>query len=410
MCPSKGPTSPNITGINLYSGRVQAGIFALAGLNSVATTCYFYYVYFFMQERFGFGRMENLILAASLGFIYTFASIFCGRFAQRRGYFVSLRLGFFTMAVALAAGGHMQAVAGHLAVMAVCTVGMCFTWPALEAMVSEGRSPWRLQRGVGIYNLVWAGGGALAYFTGGAMLEKIGLQSMFLVPSVLMATQLALAVWLENQAAAAAALGRGMQTGAASPEQLESNPRPAGTARAFLRMAWLANPLAYLAINTVIAVIPSLAKALGLSPMFAGFFCSVWLFVRVGAFALLWLWTGWHYRFGWLAGAYAAMVISFALILLAPMVALLVAAQFAFGLSVGLIYSSSLFYSMDVGETKGEHGGFHEAAIGAGSCAGPAIGAAALHFFPDAPGSSAWAVSGMLMVGLAGLTWLRARK
>ena len=144
--------------------------------------------------------------------------------------------------------------------------------------------------------------------------------------------------------------------------------------------------------------------------MFAGFFCSVWLFVRVGAFALLWLWTGWHYRFGWLAGAYAAMVISFALILLAPMVALLVAAQFAFGLSVGLIYSSSLFYSMDVGETKGEHGGFHEAAIGAGSCAGPAIGAAALHFFPDAPGSSAWAVSGMLMVGLAGLTWLRARK
>jgi len=65
---------------------------------------------------------------------------------------------------------------------------------------------------------------------------------------------------------------------------------------------------------------------------------------------------------------------------------------------------------MDVGEAKSEHSGLHEAAIGAGSCAGPAIGAAALHFFPDTPGSSAWAVSGMLMIGLAGLTWLRVRR
>jgi len=87
-----------------------------------------------------------------------------------------------------------------------------------------------------------------------------------------------------------------------------------------------------------------------------------------------------------------------------------VGAQIVFGLAVGLIYSSSLFYSMDVGERKSEHGGFHEAAIGVGSCAGPAIGAAAMHFFPDASGNSAWAVSGMLIIGLAGLTWLRVRK
>ena len=147
-----------------------------------------------------------------------------------------------------------------------------------------------------------------------------------------------------------------------------------------------------------------------LSPMFAGFFCSVWLFVRIGAFALLWLWPGWHYQFRWLLGAYAAMVASFAFVLLVPNLPLLVAAQIFFGLAVGLIYSSSLFYSMDVGERKSEHGGFHEAAIGVGSCAGPAIGAAAMYCFPDASGSSAWAVSGMLLIGLGGLTWQRLRK
>src|SRR6266540_5956225 len=186
----------------MYSRPVKAGIFAMTGLNSVSTTYYFYYVYFFMQARFGFGRMENLVLAASLGFIYTFASIFCGRFAQRRGYFLSLRVGFFVMAVVLAAGNWSHSISGHLAAMMLCTVGMCFTWPTLEAMISECAPPARLQRMVGIYNIVWAAGGAFAYFTGGAMLEKLGLQSMFLVPSTMQFVQLALAFWLESTAAA----------------------------------------------------------------------------------------------------------------------------------------------------------------------------------------------------------------
>ena len=35
------------------------------------------------------------------------------------------------------------------------------------------------------------------------------------------------------------------------------------------------------------------------------------------------------------------------------------------------------------GETKGEHGGIHEAAIGLGNFAGPALGAASLDFLPQ---------------------------
>src|SRR5439155_11532247 len=151
-----------------------------------------------LPARFGFGRMENLILAASLGLVYAFASIGCGRFAQSRGYFLSLRLGFFIMAVVLAVGSAIQSIFGHVAAMIVCTVGMCFTWPTLEAMVSEGEPPTRLQRMVGIYNIVWAGGGAFAYFIGGAMLEKFGLQSMFLVPSALELLQFALVIRLEK--------------------------------------------------------------------------------------------------------------------------------------------------------------------------------------------------------------------
>ena len=128
---------------------------------------------------------------------------------------------------------------------------------------------------------------------------------------------------------------------------------------------------------------------------------------RLGAFTALWLWTDWHYRFRWLLGAYLLLIATFAAILTAPNLAVLIAAQIFFGGAIGLIYYSSLFYSMDAGDTKGEHGGIHEAAIGLGNCVGPATGAAALWLAPENASIGAWAVSGLLTLGLGGLFWIR---
>jgi MFS family permease len=97
------------------------------------------------------------------------------------------------------------------------------------------------------------------------------------------------------------------------------------------------------------------------------------------------------------------MVGAFAATLMAPNLAVLVVAQLVFGSAVGLIYYSSLFYSMDAGDTKGEHGGIHEAVIGLGNFAGPAVGAASLHFLPQYANSGVFAVSGLLVLGLGGL-------
>ena len=173
-------------------------------------------------------------------------------------------------------------------------------------------------------------------------------------------------------------------------------------------MAWLANPFAYVAINTLIAVIPGIAHKFDLTPMWAGVVCSLWTFARMGAFTALWAWTDWHYRFRWLLAAYLTLIASFAAILMAPNVIVLVVAQVLFGGAIGLIYYSSLFYSMDAGDTKGEHGGIHEAVIGLGNCLGPAAGATALWLAPAKPDISAWAVSGLLTLGLAALVWIRS--
>ena len=84
---------------------------------------------------------------------------------------------------------------------------------------------------------------------------------------------------------------------------------------------------------------------------------------------------------------------SFALILLASQLWIVVSAQIFFGFAAGLMYYSSLFYSMDVGEASGEHGGFHEGALGLGIGAGAAVGAASLQFFPHYPNAGTLAVT-----------------
>jgi MFS family permease len=389
--------------------RFQTVCYVIEGLNSFALVLFFPYLYFFMRERFGFHDKANLALAALFGFLYIFFAWQAGQFAQRRGYFTTLKVGLTVMIISLAIGSQLHTALGLVLAACAVNVGQCFTWPTLEALVSDGETPANLPRAVGIYNVVWAVTAALAFFFGGTLVEMLGFESMFYVPIVIQLVQLALTFWLQNHAAelARAALNK---PPAAPPPPDPNRPSPAKT-KAFLRMAWLANPFAYVAITTLIAVLPGIAAHFRLTPMLAGFAGSLWCFARLGAFVVLWLWTDWHYRFRWLVTSFAALVISFAVILTAPNLVLLIAAQIFFGLAIGLIYYSSLFYSMDAGPAKGEHGGIHEAAIGVGNCVGPAVGAASLQLFPQYTHNGAIAVSVLLLGGFGALLaiWKTAR-
>jgi len=390
-------------------GRVKTGFFVLEAMNSFGTVYYAYYLFFFMNKEFGFGNKANLALAALYGGIYTISSWLGGRVAPSLGYFNALKLGFGTMAAALLVGSHVGSASGQIVVMAATVMGMCLTWPTLEALISEGEPLRNLPRMVGIYNVVWSGTGALAYFTGGAMLEKLGERSMFYVPATLFIIQVVITFWLQARVRAGEAAPGSVAEASPKPESFDEplNPRPIARAKMFQRMAWLANPFAYIAINTLIAVMPGLADKMKLSTMTAGFCCSVWCFARVAAFLWLWKWEGWHYRFRWLLAAYVGLLVTFTTILLAPNLAVLVVTQIVLGGALGLIYYSSLFYSMDASETKSAHGGIHEAAIGLGNFLGPGLGAASLHFFPQSPNSGSIAVSALLAAGLAGLVAIR---
>jgi len=394
--------------------KLKPGVFLLEGLNSFAVVFYFYYFYFFMQTRHGFDNRANLEVAALIGAVCAVWAWLGGKYGQRVGYFKALKLGWGLMLGAMVAGSQVESAWGHVLVTLVAAGGMCFTWPNLEGMACEGETRAGLQQMVGIYNVVWAAVAAGSNFIGGALLTQFGLKSLFYIPAVIHLVQLGLTFRLESRAAGApwrspsSGLACCLESGGGALAAPAAGPLAPSSARKFLRMAWLANPFAYIAINTLVAVIPGLAERFRLSTTFAGFCCSVWCFARFATFFTLWVWDGWHYRFRWLLLAYLALIGSFAAILTVPSLAVLLLAQLVFGAAVGLMYYSSLFYSMDVGDTKGEHGGLHEAAIGLGNFAGPAVGAASLYFLPQYANAGALAVSGLLTLGLAGLTGIWA--
>jgi MFS family permease len=409
--------------------RFKSIYFLLEGLNSFSTVQYLYYFYFFTEKAFGFSTKENLAAATLNGALTAIGAFFGGKIAQRYGYHRALKLGFFTMMASLTVGSRLSTPAGHLIVMSAMVLGMCLTWPTLEALVSEGEPRGRLEGVLGLYNVVWAGTGALAYFVGGALLEHLGLRTIFYIPAAIQFAQLMILFWLErlqrkadDAARAERASGKGeldlgeipmskpARTNLSATQRFfgdRQQQRTPAEQKTFVRMAWFANPFAYIAINSLVAIIPTLAGRLGLSAAIAGFTCSTWCFARMGSFLFLWLWPGWHYRFRWLVVAYLSLVAGYIAILLSGNLFWLVSAQIVFGAALGLIYYSSLFYSMDLSETKGEHGGIHEAAIGLGNFAGPAVGVVALLAFPGVPHSAAFAVTGCLTIGFGGLLAIR---
>jgi MFS family permease len=392
----------------MHRSRLKAGYCILTWLHIYAVAYYSNYLFFHLRDACGFTSRQNLLVAALVGAIYIPASWYGGRFAQARGYFAALKLGLGVMTVALCAGTILHGLAAVIVVLSVWTMAVCFTWAPLEALTSESGSRVGVARMVGIYNVVWSSGAAVAYFTGGALQEALGHASLFWLPACVHGFQWLLAHRLEKSAKKSPTPPLPAPVVSGEDSDFARHHVSPALARAFLHMAWVVNPFAYVAMNTLIPLIPELASRFHLTTTLAGFVASVWMFARLAAFVLLWRWTAWHYAFRWLSGMYVVMIASFLVLLSTSSLAALVIAQLIFGFAVGLIYYSSLFYSMDVGsETQGEHGGYHEMLIGIGLFVGPAVGAVTGYLAPATPRAGIWAVCSLLCGGLAVLLWMR---
>lgn len=377
--------------MRLASSKIP--LFAFEALGSLACGFYGNYIFFLFRDRYGFGDLGNLGVAALMGLVIALASWKGGKFAQQHGCFRAMFSGLFGMILALSVGAYFPQMSVQLAVLVVWAASQFMVWPALESLVTEGESGTGRAHLVGVYSVVWATCSALSYFFGGSLFERLGSGSIFWLPPLIHVLQVLLLLGI--------ARGSAEEPIPISPEALPLATRRGRCPRSFQRMAWIANPFACVAAFTLLAMIPGLARKMGLSITMAGLFCSIWFFARLAAFLVMWRWPGWHYRFRWLLAGYILLIAGFVTVLTADGLLWLGLGQVSFGLAVGSLYYASLFYSMDVGEARAEQGGIHEALMGAGNFIGPGVGAVSLLIAPHSPHAGVWSVSGLLAIGLA---------
>jgi MFS family permease len=306
-------------------------------------------------------------------------------------------------------------------IVAMETGMMGSSWPLLESLVSAAGDPSRLSRRLGWYNIVWSVTGAVALALSGAVIEYLPPWAFFGVIAGVQFTagaMIALRRFLRARLAIETAAAR--ETDAGKPE----SPVEESAARRLRLALWLSRialPSTYVIIFSLSPVLPTLAAIERLSPTLATLQCSIWFAARAAAFIVLGNTAFWQRRPILTLIAGVTMLAGFLGTIasgsqaepgtdggLGAALFLMAIAQALLGLSLGMIYASSLYFGMTVGKGSTEHGGYHEALIGLGQVLGPIVGVSAqlIHpnaLWPVAAGISVLVAASIMTAAAAGL-------
>lgn len=381
-------------------------VYAVEGITCVGTNLLLLGIYFYTQEKLGWGLMQNFLLAAAQGLVYVAGSLLAHPvtvwLGGRRNALVAIYGGMAALAGLAGAASSPWLITTLLLLYTLVT---SLNWPMLESLVSSDVDAHELSRRVGVYNLVWSGTGALAIAANGALIAYAPL-GVFLVPVVVHAASAAMMLLVREPDAGTAA-GDAHGHLAAEPELLSVR-------RLALALSRVSLPATYVVIYSLMAMMPSLPVIRDLSPVGATVVSSTWMAVRWVTFLALGATSWWHTRPRLLLASAVAMVAAFLAIVLpgarlwlwheasvGGALGWMLAGQALLGVCVGVIYSGSLYFGMVLSEGSTEHGGYHEALIGLGSGLGPAAGAVAAWLRPGDVQTGIFAVTLVITLSVA---------
>jgi hypothetical protein len=338
-------------------------VLGLTFLGSLATGVFWHAVPFIAKHAYDFSQTRNLILAAAMGGTYTVAAFTAGRATRLLGRRLTPR-------------GVIASCLGVLGLVCLAPItvdrewGLWFAalvgtwmtaviWPLIESYVTAGRHGAQMRSAIGWFNLTWAPAVAIPLLGMAPILERHG---EWTIGALVPITVLGLAV-----------LSRfGPRPGHHDPHTAAAH--VGGEYRLLLRSARVLLPLSYVLSSAMNPILPYRFEALDVAVWWETPATATWTIVRVLAFVTMWRAGFWHGRWGTLLVGGAAMTGGFALVVMGPSLAVMLAGLAALGAGVGVIYYAALYYAMAVGLAQVEAGGTHEGLIGAGYTTGPVVG------------------------------------
>lgn len=390
-------------------GQRLLSLYATEAANSIAALLLAVGLSFYTSYRFGWGAKENFSVAAFQGIFYMLGALSAKQISRRWGRQKSLTWLYSAMTACAVAAGTSSTMGWTVATasMAVIETGLvAASWPMLQSLVSAAGEPESLSKRLGWYNIIWSGVGAVAVATSGTVIQHASAWGFFGIVAtghMLAALLVLFAVQSPNQ----------KSTGQPESGRVGDLKLDEATLQRHHLALWLSRialPSTYVIVYSIAPALPSLHAIRQLTPTTATLVGSVWLIARSAAFAIMGNTTFWHKRPGLLFLASVVMVTAFigtivpgaltGIGLVQALIAM-VLAQTALGISIGTIYSGSLYFGMAVSDGSTAHGGYHEALVGLGQILGPLMGATMQWIYPGTLWPSMATISGLASLSVA---------
>lgn len=360
---------------------------------------------FLSESAYGFSTGENYWLGLAQGVTYIVGALGVGPMltgAMRRSRHASPRLVLGLLTVALAVLCILPWAWWTLGVRASWPFWILVTgysaltgvlWPVTESYMSGGRSGPRLRFATGLFNVVWSSALVVSYWAMGPLLKSHALLVIVGVGTIHLASM---------------ALLRAFTTRPAPHVHEDHAPTPEIYPR-LLGVFRMQLPTSYLVYSALTPFLPLACAELAIPEGWRTPLASVWLASRVLTFAVLQWWHGWHGRWATTLVGSVLLLGGFGVAVLSTVmaghwglgrgtgIAALVTGLAVFGIGMGVIYSSAIYYALAVGQAEVDAGGKHEALIGIGYGAGPVCGLAAI-----AVANAGWLDSGRALGPLTG--------
>jgi len=258
-----------------------------------------------------------------------------------------------------------------LALYALGAFSMSMFWPTLQSWLSQGLDKKGLVNSLMYFNIFWSLGITLGFLAAG-FLFAFAFWAPFVFGIILMAAN----IWFLRHQPVVSEYSEGAARAAFLRTEKERPPE----APKFLYIAWTANFMSWYIIGTARNIFPKLAAEIGFESGFIGFLIFLMMFAQTAAFFVLGKTHAWHYRFWPVLLCQAVSMAGLFMIFSFSTAPALMAAMVMLGVSSGMTYFSSIFYSLFGFLDKGRRSGIHEAFVGIGAFLGPLTGGLAAHF------------------------------
>jgi len=352
-------------------------------------------------DKFGAGNYQLGLLVAASAVPYTAMALLSGHVTER----VPIRAHLVTALFTLAAMAFLMPLAPTfpllVATNAVMGTSMGLLWAPLESVVSRLSKPGQIRLNSGRYNTSWSVGMTLGFFS---------------VPLVERWAHLPLQDWAFS-AGSALLLATGAMLlflRAPNAQRFEppieldpTAPRSDVRRRFFLLTAWSGLFVAYVGVGAARNLFPKLATELAISDGTIGLIYGVGLTVQSVTMGVMGRWGGWHYRRRVVPLGEVGLVIAGVLILLGRTPLVFSMGHMVLGVSMAVLYSASLYYSMQDPVDAHRNTSVHEAIIGTAMAVPLLLGKAA-DAFQYTPLSFGAAATLALVLFAVHVAWSRA--